>query len=238
MKFPHSQAPLTGDFYVDPHPLAAPPPRITISVAGNIGVGKTTLVQRISELLHFEAFPEPVALNPYLEDFYREPRRWSFPLQVVFFTQKLKLLQCLQQSPHHRVLDRTLQEDAEVFAATQAQAGYMDERDWNAYQELYRAIEPTVGLPDLILYLQADVDFLMYRIRRRSRAAEKPIEQSYLEMLNQACDSWIESVSQRTRVLRIRALDYESGPDLRRLDFLVRDIERMLARTIPFHFQK
>jgi deoxyadenosine/deoxycytidine kinase len=215
-----------------------PPPRITISVAGNIGVGKTTLAQRISELLHFEAFPEPVALNPYLEDFYREPHRWSFPLQVVFFTQKLKLLQRLAESPHHRVLDRTLQEDAEVFAATQYQAGYMDDRDWHAYLELYCAIEPTVVLPDLILYLQADVDFLLYRIEKRRRVAEKPIEKSYLERLNEACEIWINSVSQKTRVLRIRALDYESGPDWRRLDVLVRDIERLLARTIPFHFHK
>jgi len=238
VNFPTSRQTGRGDFYVDPRPLADPPARVTISVAGNIGSGKTTLTQRIGELLTFKAFLEPVAANPYLEDFYLEPRRWSFPLQVVFLSQKLKLMQELQASPHHRVLDRTLQEDAEIFAATQFQAGYMDERDWQAYWDLYQAVEPSILLPDLVLYLQADVDFLLYRIRRRERAAEKPLAQDYLERLNQAYDRWIESIAGRTRVLKIRALDYESGPDWKRLDFLVRDIERMLARTIPFHFGK
>lgn len=238
MKSSYSLSPGIGDYPVDPGPLAAPPARITIAVAGNIGSGKTTLAQRISEVLHFEAFLEPVAANPYLEDFYLNPARWSFPLQVVFFTQKLRLLQRLQQSPHHRVLDRTLQEDAEVFAATQHQAGFMDERDWQAYRELYRAIEPSIVLPDLILYLQADVDFLMYRIQRRSRQEEKPISEEYLGQLNEAYDRWIEEISRRRRVLKIRALDYESGPDWKRLDALVHDIERLLARTIAFRFQR
>ncbi len=212
-------------------------PRLTIAVAGNIGVGKTTLAQRISEILHFEAFLEPVAANPYLEDFYLEPRRWSFPLQVVFFTQKLKLMQRLQQSPHHRVLDRTLQEDAEVFAATQYQAGFMEDRDWQAYLELYRTLEAAIPLPQLIIYLQADVDFLFYRINKRRRPEEKPISADYLERLKAAYDRWIQEVSSRTLVLPIRALDYESAPDWKRLDFLVRDIERLLVRTIAFRFQ-
>ncbi|MCX6639097.1 MAG: deoxynucleoside kinase [bacterium] len=212
--------------------------KVTISVAGNIGAGKTTLAQRISEILHFESFLEPVAFNPYLEDFYLQPNRWSFPLQVVFLTQKFKLMQQLQQSPHHRVLDRTLQEDAEVFAATQFHSGFMDQRDWEAYLELYRTVESIIVIPDLILYLQADLDLLLHRIGKRSRAAEKPIALDYLANLNQAYDCWAEAMSTKTRVLKIRAIDYESGPDLKRLDHLVYDIERLLVRTIPLKFQR
>jgi deoxyadenosine/deoxycytidine kinase len=238
VNYPRSEVKGAGDYYLIPQPDPNPPPRLTISVAGNIGSGKTTLAQRISEILHFEAFLEPVALNPYLEDFYLQPQRWSFPLQVVFLTQKLKLLQRLQVSPHHRVLDRTLHEDAEVFAATQFEAGFMDDRDWQAYGELYRTVEPTIVLPDLVLYLQADVDFLMYRIQRRRRLEEKPMQAEYLERLNRAYERWIENISQRTRVLKVRALDYESAPDWKRLDELVHDIERLLARTIAFRFQR
>ena len=238
MNYPTSERIGAGDFYVIPHSEIAPPTRLTIAVAGNIGAGKTTLARRISEILHFEAFLEPVAFNPYLEDFYIQPERWSFPLQVVFLTQKLKLMRQLQQSTHHRVLDRTLHEDAAVFAATQHQAGFMDDRDWQAYSELYGALESIIVLPDLILYLQADVDFLMYRIQRRRRPEEKPIKEDYLDRLNHAYDEWIEGISKRTRVLKVRALDYESGPDWKRLDALVHDVEKLLVRTIAFKFQK
>ena len=224
--------------YVDPRPFAALPPKITISVAGNIGVGKTTLAKRICESLHFEPFYEPVDANPYLVDFYLDPTRWSFPLQVVFLTQKFNLMQELQQSAHHRILDRSLPEDAEIFAATQHEAGFMDERDWKAYWSLYTAMKSSIVLPDLILYLHADVDFLLNRIKRRDRKGEKTIPKDYLEHLNLSYDRWIKSVSQSTRVLTIPAISYESGPNWEKLDDLVKNIERLLSRTIPFHFQK
>ena len=161
-------------------------------VAGNIGAGKSTLVRLLSRRLGFRPYYEPAAENPYLEDFYRDMASWGFHSQLYFLGYRLRSHRELMEDPHPVVQDRSLYEDAEVFARNLYERGAMSERDWLSYSGLYRAVAGLLPAPDLVIYIRASVATLKSRIARRGRGFEAAIPDEYLEGLNGLYESWIE----------------------------------------------
>ena len=162
-----------------------------ITVAGNIGVGKSTLVERLCARLGWEPFFEGVVDNPYLADFYADMRAWSFHSQIFFLGRRLKDLRRLMDFPRTVVQDRSVYEDAEIFAKNLYRQGFIGERDWASYHELYRALAELLPPPDLVVYLQATVPTLLRRIALRGREYEKKIAPDYLAQLNALYEEWI-----------------------------------------------
>ncbi len=162
-----------------------------ITVAGNIGVGKSTLVEMLCARLSWEPFFEGVVDNPYLADFYADMRAWSFHSQIFFLGRRLKDLRRLMDFPRTVVQDRSVYEDAEIFAKNLYRQGFIGERDWASYHELYRALAELLPPPDLVVYLQATVPTLLRRIALRGREYEKKIAPDYLAQLNALYEEWI-----------------------------------------------
>ncbi len=162
-----------------------------VAIAGNIGVGKSSLTGMLSERLGWEPFYEAVSDNPYLADFYRDMSRWSFHSQVFFLSRRLRHHYLLLQRPNSVVQDRTVYEDAEVFACNLYRQGLMSERDYRSYWELYEVMSVLLPPPDLVVYLRASVPTLMARIAQRGRPFERDIAPEYLEQLNQLYEEWI-----------------------------------------------
>jgi len=163
-----------------------------IAVAGNIGVGKSTLTQMLSEYLCWQPFYEAVDDNPYLADFYQDMRKWSFHSQIFFLSRRLRHHRQIVDYPGTVIQDRTIYEDAEIFARNLYQQGLMSERDYASYREMYEAIKAFLPPPDLIIYLRASVPTLLERIRLRGRDYEQRIDPAYLEQLNLLYEQWIE----------------------------------------------
>lgn len=162
-----------------------------ISVAGNIGVGKSTLVDRLCGRLGWEPFFEGVVDNPYLADFYADMPAWSFHSQVFFLSRRLRDLRKLMDFPRTVVQDRSVYEDAEIFAKNLYRQGFIRERDWTCYRELYEVLTELIPPPDLIVYLQAAVPTLLRRIALRGRDYEKKIAPDYLAQLDELYSEWI-----------------------------------------------
>lgn len=167
-----------------------------IVVAGNIGAGKSTLVQILSERLGFKPFFEPVNDNPYLEDFYRNMETWSFHSQLYFLTRRLRIHKQLLDAEGSVVQDRSVYEDAEVFARNLYLQEDMSTRDYGVYQDLYRILIDLLPPPNLVVYLRTSVDTLLERINTRGRGFEAGISRSYLERLNALYEEWIDSFTQ------------------------------------------
>lgn len=166
-----------------------------VAVAGNIGVGKSTLTELLSQRLGWEPFFEAVNDNPYLADFYQDMERWSFHSQIYFLSRRLRHHWQLLQRANSVVQDRTVYEDAEVFACNLYRQGFMKERDYSSYSELYQVVTTVLPPPDLIVYLRASVSTLEERIRRRGRSYERTISRDYLRQLNELYEEWIEEFS-------------------------------------------
>jgi deoxyadenosine/deoxycytidine kinase len=162
-----------------------------IVIAGNIGVGKSTLTALLAQRLGWAPFYEPNADNPYLADFYQDMQRWSFHAQVSFLSQRVAQHKALLERGQPAVLDRSVYEDAEVFACNLYQRGALSERDWVTYQGLYRTMSSLLRLPDLVVYLRASVPTLMRRIAQRGRDYERDIAPDYLTALNKLYEQWI-----------------------------------------------
>jgi deoxyadenosine/deoxycytidine kinase len=162
-----------------------------ISVAGNIGVGKSTLVDRLCARLGWEPFFEGVVDNPYLADFYADMAAWSFHSQVFFLSRRLRDQRRLMDIPRTVVQDRSVYEDAEIFAKNLYRQGFIRERDWMCYRELFEVLTELLPPPDLIVYLQAAVPTLLRRIALRGRDYEKKIAPDYLAQLDLLYDEWI-----------------------------------------------
>jgi hypothetical protein len=162
-----------------------------IVLAGNIGAGKTSLVGLMCRRLGWKPYFEPVAENPYLEDFYRDMARWAFHSQVFFLTHRVRSHRALMDDPWSVVQDRSLYEDAEVFARNLYVHGRMSEREWRTYRELYRTVITLLPPPDLVVYLRASVPTLRRRIMRRGRGFEAGISDEYLRELNALYENWI-----------------------------------------------
>lgn len=162
-----------------------------VAVAGNIGVGKSSLTGMLGARLGWEPFFEAVSDNPYLADFYQDMARWSFHSQVFFLSRRLRHHHQLLQRPNSVVQDRTVYEDAEVFACNLYRQGLMNERDYRSYRELYEVLSALLPPPDLVVYLRASVPTLMARIAQRGRPFERSIMPEYLEQLNGLYEEWI-----------------------------------------------
>lgn len=162
-----------------------------VAIAGNIGVGKSSLTGLLSERLGWEPFFEAVADNPYLADFYQDMRRWSFHSQIFFLSRRVRHHHQLLQRPNSVVQDRTVYEDAEIFAHNLYRQELMDERDYQSYRELREVLTLLLPPPDLVVYLRASVPTLLSRIARRGRSFERTITPEYLEQLNELYEQWI-----------------------------------------------
>ena len=167
-----------------------------IAVAGNIGVGKSTLTALLRDRLGWEPFYEAVADNPYLSDFYHDMRQWSFHSQVFFLSRRLRHHRELLNRPGTVVQDRTVYEDAEIFAENLYRQGNMSERDYRTYRDLYEAMMLYLPPPDLVVYLRASVSTLLQRIRMRGRDFEQDVSSEYLEQLSKLYEEWIERFTQ------------------------------------------
>jgi len=166
-----------------------------ISVAGNIGAGKSSLVLRLSNRLQWQPFFEPEANNPYLPDFYKDMDAWGFHSQIYFLSHRLRVYCELAKCTDSVILDRSLYEDAEVFAYTLYQNGHLSQRDYETYKALYQSLLTFLPAPDLVIYLRAKVDTLVERIQQRDRDYERAIDRQYLEQLNSAYETWITNFS-------------------------------------------
>ena len=162
-----------------------------VVVAGNIGVGKSTLVEMMCGRLACQPFYEPVTENPYLADFYRDMNLWSFHSQIFFLTNRLRIHHELVRAPGSVIQDRSIYEDAEIFARNLAMQGHMSARDYATYHDLYETVADFLTPPDLMIYLRATVPTLVKRISLRNRDYERTIQPEYLEQLNQLYEQWI-----------------------------------------------
>lgn len=164
---------------------------VFVAVAGNIGAGKSSLTRLLAEAFGWKPFYEANAENPYLEDFYADMQRWSFHSQVFFLGKRLEHHRQLVDHPGSAVQDRTVYEDAEIFACNLYQQGKMSERDYNAYHSLYMAVSAFLPPPDLIVYLRASTPTLLRHIAKRGRDFEQDIDPAYVEQLNRLYETWI-----------------------------------------------
>ena len=198
-----------------------------IAVAGNIGAGKTSLVEFLMRHFELKPFFEPNEENPYLEDFYRDMGRWSFHSQVHFLARKARLHQELQRSRGTAIQDRTIYEDAEIFARNLYQQGLMDPRDFATYWELYEAVRGTLRPPDVLIFLRCGLRTVRRRIARRGREMENRIPGDYLRRLQRLYDRWFKKYDLSPVIeLRTDKMDYVSDL-VDQLD-LLKQIERYI----------
>lgn len=199
-----------------------------IVVAGNIGVGKSTLVRLLCERLDWEPFYEPVTENPYLSDFYQDMDAWGFHSQVFFLAHRLQIQRSILLNPASVIQDRSIYEDAEVFALNLYLQGHLSQRDHETYRALYQALNDLLPPPDLMIYLRASVPTLINRIMQRNRNYELSISPDYLHRLNDLYSQWINHFT-LCPVLTVPAddLDYVAHPN--HLDLIVQKVQEKLT---------
>ncbi|MBN1956513.1 MAG: deoxynucleoside kinase [Anaerolineae bacterium] len=201
-----------------------------IAIAGNIGAGKSTLTQMLSDRLQWEPFFEAVGDNPYLADFYQDMERWSFHSQVFFLSRRLRHHYQLLQRPNSVVQDRSVYEDAEIFACNLYRQGAISARDYQSYQELYNVLSVLLPPPDLVVYLRASVSTLRNRIACRGRDFERDITPEYLEQLNGLYEEWVERFD-LCPVLTVPSDRLDFVTNFHHLDLIVeRIMERLTGR--------
>ncbi len=198
-----------------------------VAVAGNIGVGKSSLTRLLSEQLGWEPFFEAVSDNPYLADFYDDMQRWSFHSQVFFLSRRLRHHYQLLQRPNSVVQDRTVYEDAEIFAANLYRQGLMLKRDYESYHELYEVLCALLPPPDLVVYLRASVPTLAARITHRGRSFEQDITTEYLSRLNVLYEDWVANFD-LCPILTVPSDSLDFVANSQHLDLIVTKIEERL----------
>ena len=162
-----------------------------VAIAGNIGSGKTTLTTKLSKHYKWEAHYEDVENNPYLNDFYKEMQRWSFNLQIYFLNSRFRQILNIKSSGKDFIQDRTIYEDAFIFAPNLHSMGLMSSRDFDNYQQLFSLMDSFVQGPDLLIYLRASTTTLVSQIQKRGRDYESSIRLDYLTRLNERYEAWI-----------------------------------------------
>lgn len=198
-----------------------------IAVVGNIGAGKTTLTELLSKHLNYEPQYESVENNPYLEDFYSDMKRWSFNLQIFFLNSRFRHIVELQKKGINMIQDRTIYEDAYIFAENLFDMGLMSARDFENYSHIFQSIVSYIKPPDLLIYLRASVPTLVNNIQKRGRDYESAIRLDYLSKLNEKYEKWIGNYNDgKLMVLDKDNLDFANNPE--DLGIVVRKIETEL----------
>ncbi len=198
-----------------------------VAVAGNIGVGKTTLVQKLCDNLDWTPFFEPERENPYLADFYKDMQTWAFHSQVFFLARRLRAHKDLCVHPGSVIQDRSVYEDAEIFAHNLYKQKRIEERDYQTYRELYQALVEFLPPPDLVLYIRASVPTLQQRIKKRGRDYEEKIDPAYLNQLNVLYEHWITDF-QLCPVLTVPGDDLDFVANNGHLDLIIEKIQDKL----------
>jgi deoxyadenosine/deoxycytidine kinase len=199
-----------------------------ILVAGNIGTGKTSLTERLGARLGWRTSYESVVDNPYLADFYGDMGRWSFHLQVFFLGHRAQQHLALAHCPESAISDRSIYEDAHIFARALHHMGNLSERDYHAYRRVFDQIVTGLPRPDLLLYLQAPVPILIERIGRRGREIESGINPDYLALLESFYEEWIQEFD-LCPVLAIRTQDLDFVHKPRHLSTVIQRIQDKLS---------
>jgi deoxyadenosine/deoxycytidine kinase len=199
-----------------------------ILVAGNIGSGKTSLTERIGERLGWRTAYESVADNPYLPGFYENMRQWSFHLQIYFLGHRSEQHLEMANDPRSAIIDRSIYEDAFIFARALNHLGNLSELDYQTYQRLFQLVIRTLPAPSLLVYLKAPVDVLLERIHRRARDIESGISKEYLTLLDTFYDDWIQAFD-ICPVLTLRTDDLDFVHHHQHLDLVVDRIQAKLA---------
>ncbi len=203
-----------------------------VAVAGNIGAGKSSLTGIVSDYFDWKAFYEEVDDNPYLQDFYEDMKRWSFNLQVFFLSSRFRHQRMIEQLPDSVVQDRSIYEDAEIFARNLHEMGLMTTRDHDNYRDLFGVMTSYLKAPDLLIYLRASVPTLVRHIQSRGREFETTIRIEYLERLNDHYENWIDRYDYGPKLfIDVDALDFVNDDDDR--TEVLRQIEGRLFGLFP-----
>jgi deoxyadenosine/deoxycytidine kinase len=179
-----------------------------IAIAGNIGAGKTSLTKQLSKSLKYKPYYEDVIANPYLDDFYNHMERWSFNLQIYFLNSRFKQLVSIDKGKENVIQDRTIYEDAFIFAPNLNAMGLMTQRDYDNYLSLFDTMINLVKPPDLLVYLQSSIPNLVNKIHKRGRDYEKTISIEYLSRLNERYEAWITNYNSG-KLLKINVDDLD-----------------------------
>ena len=172
-----------------------------VAIAGNIGAGKSSLTRVLSDYFKWEAYFERVDDNPYLTDFYEDMHRWSFNLQVFFLSSRFSHQRKVEEVPHSVVQDRSIYEDAEIFARNLFEMGLMSERDFENYTDLFKIMTSYLQPPDLLVYLRASTPTLVRHIQARGRDFETTIRIEYLERLNKHYENWVDRYTEGPKII-------------------------------------
>ena len=180
-----------------------------IAIAGNIGAGKTSLTELLAKHYNWEPHYEDVIDNPYLDDFYNHMERWSFNLQVYFLKSRFEQLLSFRENNKTVIQDRTIYEDAHIFAPNLNAMGLMNQRDFNNYKGIFELMESLIQGPDILIYLRSSIPNLVNRIHKRGREYESSISIDYLSRLNERYEAWISSYdSSKLIIIDVDSLDF------------------------------
>ncbi len=204
-----------------------PEKKVFVTVAGNIGSGKSSLTSMLGEHFNWRPYFESVSDNPYLKDFYKDMKRWSFHLQVYFLSHRFRTHVKIINSKRSVIQDRSIYEDAEIFAKNLFDMGNMSKRDYKNYSALFKEMTAFLKPPDLLVYLRANTETLVNQITIRGRTFEKSIEKTYLQLLNDSYEGWIRKYDHSNCVIiESDHLDFVNNP--KDLEFIINEIKREL----------
>ena len=180
-----------------------------IAIAGNIGAGKTSLTNLLSKHYKYEGHYEDVLKNPYLDDFYDQMERWSFNLQIYFLNSRFRQIKDFEENGKNIIQDRTIYEDANIFAPNLLAMGLMTNRDFDNYKSIFNLMESFVKAPDLLVYLRSGIPNLVDQIHKRGRDYENSISIDYLSRLNERYEAWIETYNKgKLLIINVDDLDF------------------------------
>ncbi len=185
-----------------------------IAVAGNIGAGKTTLTKALAKHFNWEPHFEDVITNPYLDDFYHQMDRWSFNLQIYFLNSRFRQVLQIRESKKSIIQDRTIYEDAHIFAPNLHRMALMTDRDFSNYKSLFELMESLVKAPDLLIYLRSSIPNLVKQIHKRGRDYETTISIEYLSKLNERYETWIKNYDKgNLLIIDVDDIDFVDNPE-------------------------